>query len=157
MLILKIWVISFHAVVVFGLGKDLLFKSGLVHCGFLHTLHFNQLQFTQNTLFYLSRNEKFFLRKVSKIPLSNSIFPPFFGFCPRGHLMDYHLPSVDNCGHLANYHLPHFVHVVIEQPLRAVYLINIFTGNWRCNSIRPKPCTLQKILIKWIYTKFFEL
>ena len=41
-------------------------------------------------------------------------FPPFF--CPPGHLMDYHLPNVDNCGHLANYHLPHFVHVVIEQP-----------------------------------------
>ena len=34
----------------------------------------------------------------------------------RGHLMDYHLPNMDNCGHLTNYHLLHFVHVVIEHP-----------------------------------------
>ena len=27
-----LWGISFHAVVVFGLGKDLLFKSVLRHC-----------------------------------------------------------------------------------------------------------------------------
>ena len=32
MLILDIWGISFHAVVLFGLGKDLLFKSVLGHC-----------------------------------------------------------------------------------------------------------------------------
>ena len=44
-------------------------------------------------------------------------FPFLGGFCPRGHLVDYHLPNMDNRGHLANYHLPHFVHVVIEQPL----------------------------------------
>ena len=30
--ILDLWGISFHAVVVFGLGKDLLFKSVLGHC-----------------------------------------------------------------------------------------------------------------------------
>jgi hypothetical protein len=51
----------------------------------------------------------------------NSIFAIYgsflFVFCPRGHLMDYHLPNVDNRGHLVNYHLPHFVHVVIERPL----------------------------------------
>ena len=35
MLILYLWGISFHAVVVFGLGKDLLFKSVLGHCGSL--------------------------------------------------------------------------------------------------------------------------
>ena len=28
----KLWGISFHAVVVFGLGKNLLFKSILGHC-----------------------------------------------------------------------------------------------------------------------------
>ena len=33
MLILDLWGISFHAVVVFGLGKNLLFKSVLGHCG----------------------------------------------------------------------------------------------------------------------------
>ena len=32
MLILDLWGISFHAVVVFGLGKNLLFKSVLGHC-----------------------------------------------------------------------------------------------------------------------------
>ena len=32
MLILDLWGISFHAVVVFGLGKDLLFKSVLGRC-----------------------------------------------------------------------------------------------------------------------------
>ena len=34
LLILDLWGISFHAVVVFGLGKDLLFKSVLGHCVF---------------------------------------------------------------------------------------------------------------------------
>ena len=33
MLILDLWGVSFHAVVVFGLGKDFLFKSTLGHCG----------------------------------------------------------------------------------------------------------------------------
>ena len=32
LLILDLWGISFHAVVVFGLGKNLLFKSVLEHC-----------------------------------------------------------------------------------------------------------------------------
>ena len=32
MLILDLWGISFHAVVVFGLGKNLLFKSVRRHC-----------------------------------------------------------------------------------------------------------------------------
>ena len=32
MLILDLWGVSFHAVVVFGLGKDFLFKSALGHC-----------------------------------------------------------------------------------------------------------------------------
>ena len=62
-------------------------------------------------------NEKFSWQENSKIPLSNSIPPHTFFFCPRGHLMDYYLPNVDNHGHLANHHLPHFVHVVIERPL----------------------------------------
>ena len=33
MLILDLWGISFHAMVVFGLGKNLLFKSVLGRCG----------------------------------------------------------------------------------------------------------------------------
>ena len=32
MLILDLWGISFHAVVVFAMGKNLLFKSALGHC-----------------------------------------------------------------------------------------------------------------------------
>ena len=36
MLILDLWGISFHAAVVFGLGKDFLFKSALRHCESLH-------------------------------------------------------------------------------------------------------------------------
>ena len=32
MLILDLWDVSFHAAVVFGLGKDFLFKSTLGHC-----------------------------------------------------------------------------------------------------------------------------
>ena len=32
MLILDLWGVSFHAAVVFGLGKDSLFKSTLGHC-----------------------------------------------------------------------------------------------------------------------------
>ena len=32
MLILDLWGVSFHAVVVFGLGNNLLFKSVLGHC-----------------------------------------------------------------------------------------------------------------------------
>ena len=32
MLILDLWGISFHAAVVFGLGKEFLFKSALGHC-----------------------------------------------------------------------------------------------------------------------------
>ena len=34
MLILDLWSISIHAVVVFGLGKNLLFKSALGHCAY---------------------------------------------------------------------------------------------------------------------------
>ena len=34
LLILNLWDISFHAVVVFGLGKELLFKSVLGRCAF---------------------------------------------------------------------------------------------------------------------------
>ena len=33
LLILDLWGVSFHAAVVFGLGKDFLFKSTLGHCG----------------------------------------------------------------------------------------------------------------------------
>ena len=32
LLILDLWAISFHAVVVFALGKNLLFKFALAHC-----------------------------------------------------------------------------------------------------------------------------
>ena len=54
MLILGLWGMSFHAVVVFSLGKDLLFKSVLGHCdkittnlifGFLLSLPFVEKMF----------------------------------------------------------------------------------------------------------------
>ena len=38
MLILDLWGISFHAVVVFGLGKNLLFKSMLGRCDIIKKL-----------------------------------------------------------------------------------------------------------------------
>ena len=39
LLILDLWGISFHAMVVFGIGKDLLFKSALGHCGDLYFIY----------------------------------------------------------------------------------------------------------------------
>ena len=39
LLILDLWGISFHAVVVFALGKNLLFKSALGHCVMLGEIH----------------------------------------------------------------------------------------------------------------------
>ena len=80
------WGISFHTVVVFGLGKQL-----------------------ENFL----EMKSFHGAKILKNPSFKFNFPIFF---PHGHLMDYLLPNVDNHGHFANYHLPHFVHVVIERP-----------------------------------------
>jgi hypothetical protein len=38
LLILDLWGISFHAVIVFGLGKNILFKSVLGHCEYLGSL-----------------------------------------------------------------------------------------------------------------------
>ena len=61
MLILDLWGISFHAVVVFALGKNLLFKSALGHCGMvmrvIQTTHTHQsgytcLVFTGGNKFY---------------------------------------------------------------------------------------------------------
>ena len=45
LVILDLWGISFHAVVVFGLGKDLLFKSVLGHCGRLYGSNFMKLNY----------------------------------------------------------------------------------------------------------------
>ena len=44
LLILDLWGISFHAVIVFGLGKNLLFKSVLGHCELLLTTEFKEYQ-----------------------------------------------------------------------------------------------------------------
>ena len=48
LLILDLWDISFHAVIVFGLGKNLLFKSVLAHCVLL-----NDVQMRKNFQKYL--------------------------------------------------------------------------------------------------------
>ena len=41
--VLDLWGISLHALVVFGLGKKLLFKSVLGHCVWLHPKSFSSL------------------------------------------------------------------------------------------------------------------
>ena len=57
MLILDLWGISFHAVVVFGLGKDLLFKSILGHGEMTIKRNYGGLNFKeQNTLERFSGN-----------------------------------------------------------------------------------------------------
>ena len=48
LLILDLWGISFHAVIVFGLGKNLLFKSALGHCEEL-TVHVYTVLLTNQT------------------------------------------------------------------------------------------------------------
>ena len=45
LLILDLWGINFQAVVVFGLGKNLLFKSVLGHCELHSSLNSNSTQF----------------------------------------------------------------------------------------------------------------
>ena len=112
--------------VVFGLSKKLVNKFVLGHCDGLER--------------NFSGNKKFSWCENSKIPLSNSIFP---FFCPRGHLMGYHLPNVDNHGHLANYHLPNFVHVVIEQPQIGTYPIILH------------PTVQLRVLNKCTYSELF--
>ena len=47
MLILDLWGISFHAVVVFGLGKNLLFKSILGRCGSAPCIHQTILELSE--------------------------------------------------------------------------------------------------------------
>ena len=51
LLILDPWGISFHAIVVFGLGKNLLFKSVLGHCVDLRKFHFSQNERIGETMF----------------------------------------------------------------------------------------------------------
>ena len=56
LLILNLWGISFHAVVVFGLGKNFLFKSVLGHCDRLMIicLERNWLGFGLPILFHMN-------------------------------------------------------------------------------------------------------
>ena len=71
MLILDLWGISFHAVVVFGLGKNLLFKSVLGHCVWFIYLFIFQLS-TKMTR-WLSFTTEFprLVQRVSCIYLMN--------------------------------------------------------------------------------------
>ena len=59
MLILDLWGISFHAVVVFGLGKNLLFKSILGHCDiFMYIFsRFKQAKILQNNRALIRENK----------------------------------------------------------------------------------------------------
>ena len=49
MLILDLWGISFHVVVVVGLGTDLVFKSVLGHCVNFLTVTFDAMRVVQIT------------------------------------------------------------------------------------------------------------
>ena len=69
MLILDLWGLSFHAMVAFGLGKNLLFKSVLGHCGLstkivpdLHgfTLHGTEISVIRGPL-YLGKDARYTL------------------------------------------------------------------------------------------------
>ena len=51
MLILDLWGISFHAVVVFALGKNLLFKFALGHCELLRKKLKLELKYEVNLMF----------------------------------------------------------------------------------------------------------
>ena len=51
MLILDLWGISFHAVVVFGLGKNLLFKSVLGHCDLIDLLAWAHINLNDSQVF----------------------------------------------------------------------------------------------------------
>ena len=64
MLILDLWGISFHAVVVFGLGKNLLFKSVLGHCVWFIYLFIFQLS-TKMTRWLSFTTE--FQRRVQRV------------------------------------------------------------------------------------------
>ena len=72
MLILDLWGISFHAVVVFGLGKNLLFKSILGRCDWLLT------QF--RGLFVLLLHEFFFFFDFGKRLNGHCFIYPQFSF-----------------------------------------------------------------------------
>ena len=58
MLILDLWGISFHAVVVFGLGKNLLLKFVLGHCAYVKRL--------SNKLIFLSFHDNISLPCISE-------------------------------------------------------------------------------------------
>ena len=62
MLILDLWGISFHAVVVFGLGKNLLLKSALGHCEFMIKSH--QELFTRQIAIQTFRKNKQIVHKI---------------------------------------------------------------------------------------------
>ena len=52
---LDLWGISSHAVVVFGLGKNLLFKSVLGHCAIGMTCNFTNLSSNRSTIAWYER------------------------------------------------------------------------------------------------------
>ena len=58
LLILDLWGISLHAVVVFALGKNLLFKSVLAHCGFHAQNPISSTFFRDQTLGFIRRKPK---------------------------------------------------------------------------------------------------
>ena len=60
LLILDLWGISFHAVVVVGLGKDLLFKSVLGHCDSAFSYSMDQKCFP----FYFAKTSSNFVKMV---------------------------------------------------------------------------------------------
>ena len=67
MLILDLWGIRFHAVIVFGLGKNILFKSVLGHCdkGFKTV---NTTKKNSDTTLWIARIFCLFSGQISKMP-----------------------------------------------------------------------------------------
>ena len=65
MLILDLWGISFHAVVVFGLGKDLLFKSVLGRCVHEPKILLKSNDWKENNI-ALPLDHAFFLRLIGQ-------------------------------------------------------------------------------------------
>ena len=66
LLILDLWGISFHAVVVFALGKNLLFIFVLGHCGTYFVVKFILLWSTTWNVFFEVNVEKIFCENAAK-------------------------------------------------------------------------------------------
>jgi hypothetical protein len=101
MLILDLWGISFHAVGVFGLGNDLLFKSVLGHCDMLLPNSLKKSRIVSNSYppvaLFLSKRQ---VRPLAshlhhkRWPFRWSFYRLDYQFCPKISLL-IHLRTTD--------------------------------------------------------------